>query len=173
VVLNGKKSGWKKVLSGVPQGIVLGPILFLIFINDLDPVAPMVDIIRKFADDTKIGNGVTTLRGREELQEALDELCKWADTWRMEFNVKKCKGMHVGHNKENHVYTMNGQQLDTTEEERDIGVTVSRQLKPSAQCRNAARTAQTVLGQLTRAFHYRDRHVFLRLYITSSMFDQI
>jgi hypothetical protein len=60
---------------------------------------------------------------------------------------------------------MKGQQLTETEEERDIGVMVSRQLKPSAQCKHAARTAQTVLGQLTRAFHYRDRHVFLRLYI--------
>ncbi len=61
---------------------------------------------------------------------------------------------------------MKGQQLAETEEERAIAVMVSRHLKPSsAQCRNAARTAQTVLGQLTRAFHYKDRHVFLRLYI--------
>jgi len=165
VVLNGKKSGWKKVRSGVPQGSVLGPILFLIFINDLDSVAPMVDIIRKFADDTKVGNGVKTMKDREELQEALDKLSNWADIWGMEFNVSKCKVMHVGHNNERHPYTMKGQQLAETEEERDIGVMVTRQLKPSTQCRNAARTAQTVLGQLTRAFHYRDRHVFLRLYI--------
>jgi ribonuclease P/MRP protein subunit RPP40 len=78
-------------------------------------------------------------------------------------NVNKCKV--IGHNNKKHTYTMNGQQLAETEEERDIGVMVSRHLKPSAQCRNAARTAQTVLCQLTRAFHYRDRHVFLRLYV--------
>ena len=100
VVLNGKKSGWKKVRSGVPQGSVLGPILFLIFINDLDSVAPMVDIIRKFADDTKVGNGVKTMKDREELQEALDKLNNWADVRGMEFNVSKCKVMHVGHNNE-------------------------------------------------------------------------
>jgi hypothetical protein len=165
VVLNGKMSGWAAVLSGVPQGSVLGPILFLIFINDLDSVAPMVEIITKFADDTKLGNTVDTQKGREELQEALNQMSNWARTWGMEFNIKKCKIMHVGHNNEKHVYEMEGQQLEETEEERDVGVTMSRLLKPSAQCRNAARTAQTVLGQLTRAFHYRDRHVFLRLYV--------
>ena len=165
VVLNGKKSSWNDVLSGVPQGSVLGPILFLIFINDLDMETPMVEIVRKFADDTKVGNGAKTMKEREDLQEALDKLSSWADRWGMEFNVSKCKVMHVGHNNEKHAYTMKGQQLTETEEERDIGVMVSRQLKPSVQCKHAARTAQTVLGQLTRAFHYRDRHVFLRLYI--------
>jgi ribonuclease P/MRP protein subunit RPP40 len=105
------------------------------------------------------------MKEREDLQEALDTLSNWADRWGMEFNVNKCKVMHVGHNNEKHTYTMKGQQLAETEEERDIGVMVSRHLKPSAQCKNAARTAQTLLRQLTRAFHYRDRHVFLRLYI--------
>ena len=61
---------------------------------------------------------------------------------------------------------MNGQPLATTEEESDIGVRVAASLKPTAQCRKAAKTAQTVLSQLTRAFHYRDRHVFVKLYKT-------
>jgi ribonuclease P/MRP protein subunit RPP40 len=61
-------------------------------------------------------------------------------------------------------YTMNNQTLDSTAEERDIGVTISENLKPAAQCAKAVKTAQGVLGQLTRAFHFRDRHVFMRLY---------
>ena len=52
-----------------------------------------------------------------------------------------------------------------TEEERDIGVTVTSNLKPKAQCSKAARTAQSVLGQISRAFHYRDRKVFVRLHV--------
>jgi hypothetical protein len=80
----------------------------------------------------------------------------------MEFNVKKCKVMHIGFNNPAQGYTMDGQQLGVTEEERDIGVSVSRNLKPSAQCAKAAKTAQTVLSQVSRAFHYRDRHIFLR-----------
>ncbi len=125
VVLNGKKSGWSDVLSGVPQGSVLGPILFLIFINDLDSVAPMVEIIRKFADDTKVGNSARTVKDREDMQEALDRLSNWADVWGMEFNVNKCKVMYAGHNNEKHIYSMKGKQLAETEEERDIGVMVS------------------------------------------------
>jgi len=165
VVLNGKYSAWAEVLSGVPQGSVLGPILFLIFINDLDVAAVMIDILRKFADDTKLGQTVSTPEERELLQQALDKLCEWSEKWGMEFNVKKCKVMHLGYNNPGHSYSMNNQQLSATEEERDIGVCVARNLKPSSQCALAARTAQTVLSQLSRAFHYRDRHVFKRLYV--------
>ncbi len=82
----------------------------------------------------------------------------------MQFNVSKCKVMHMGHANPKFSYSMNGQELEETEEERDIGVVISSNMKPSAQCSVAARTAQSVLGQLTRAFHYRDRHVFMRLY---------
>jgi hypothetical protein len=60
---------------------------------------------------------------------------------------------------------MNGIALEKTEEEVDIGVAVNKSLKPSAQCKRAAKTAQTVLAQLTRAFHFRDRHIFVRLYV--------
>jgi hypothetical protein len=98
VVLNGKFSAWAEVLSGVPQGSVLGPILFLIFINDLDVAAVMIDILRKFADDTKLGQTVSTPEERELLQQALDKLCEWSEKWGMEFNVKKCKVMHLGYN---------------------------------------------------------------------------
>ncbi len=89
-MLNGKHSTWADVLSGVPQGSVLGPILFLIFINDLDAAVAMVDIVRKFADDTKLGSTVETDLDRENLQEALNNLTDWASKWGMEFNVKKC-----------------------------------------------------------------------------------
>ena len=152
------------MLSGVPQGSVLGPLLFLIFINDIDQAVHNIDIIKKFADDTKIGNTMVTMEDRTKLQQALDKLCQWADTWGMAFNTKKCKVMHMGRNNPNHQFSMGGLMLDNTEEERDIGVTVSSDMKPTAQCAKAARVAQAVLGQISRAFHYRDRHVFVRLY---------
>ena len=82
----------------------------------------------------------------------------------MEYNVKKCKVMHIGHGNTRQVYTMKGQVLDTINEETDVGVRVADTLKPGAQCRKAAKTAQTVLSQITRAFHYRDRHTFMPLY---------
>jgi ribonuclease P/MRP protein subunit RPP40 len=126
VVLNGKFSSWLEVLSGVPQGSVLGPLLFVIFINDMDnTVEHLTSILRKFADDTKLGKKVRTDKERQELQEALEKLCHWADRWGMEFNVSKCKAMHMGHANQKHDYYMNDQQLEKSEEERDIGVMIT------------------------------------------------
>ena len=107
VVLNGKFSSWEEVLSGVPQGSVLGPLLFIIFINDLDASAATVDVIKKFADDTKLGQDVTDPRRCEALQASLDGLVEWAATWGMQFNVAKCKVLHLGARNTKHVYTMN------------------------------------------------------------------
>jgi hypothetical protein len=164
VVLNGKFSSWEDVLSGVPQGSVLGPLLFIIFINDLDASAAAADIIKKFADDTKLGQDVTIPERGEALQASLDGMVAWAATWGMQFNVAKCKVLHLGGRNPKRVYTMDGTALQETLSEKDIGVYVTQKLKPAEQCKTAARTAQAVLGQLTRAFHYRDRHVFMRLY---------
>jgi hypothetical protein len=124
----------------------------------------MIDAVRKFAADTKLGQRAGTPQDRECMQEALDNLCLWADRWGVKFNVSKCKVMHFGHNNVQQKYTMNGQELIVTEEEVDIGVKVIKNLKPTGQCQRAANTAQTVFGQLSRAFTYRDRHVFMRLY---------
>ena len=164
VVLNGSSSTWKEVLSGVPQGSVLGPILFLVFINDLDFVARLIAILKKFADDTKLGQRVRTVEEARLLQKALDELCEWAETWGMRFNVKKCKVMHFGAKNPLHKYTMLGQELEVTQEEVDIGVKISNNLKVSEQCRKAAKTAQGVLSQICRTFHYRDRSTYVSMY---------
>ncbi len=152
------------MLSGVQQGSVLGPILFLMFINNLDAATSVIQVMKKFADNTKLGHSVCSKAERGELQGTLDNLCKWAEIWGMEFNFKKCKVMHMGFNNQRYKYTMGGEQLEVTEEERDIGVNMTSSLKPSQQCKKAARTAQTVLSQLARAFHFRDQHVFPRLY---------
>ena len=72
--------------------------------------------------------------------------------------------MHLGHLNPRQQYLMEGTVPESTTEERDVGVIVSSNLKPAAQCAKAAKTAGLVLGQITRAFHYRDRHIFVRLY---------
>jgi hypothetical protein len=82
----------------------------------------------------------------------------------MAFNTSKCKVMHCGRQNQQAAYTMDGQVLERTEEERDIGVLVASNMKPAAQCAKAAKTAMTVLGQITRAFTYRERKVFPALY---------
>jgi hypothetical protein len=92
VVLGGEFSEWIAVLSEVPQGSVLGPLLFLIFINDLDLEASEVSALAKFADDTKLGQQIESDADRASLQSALNRLCDWSDRWGMQFNVKKMQG---------------------------------------------------------------------------------
>ena len=164
VVLNGKYSDWIDVLSGVPQGSVLGPLLFLIFINDLDEAAPLLQILSKFADDTKLGHTVSSQEDQALLQEQLDAVFKWSQDWSMQFNVDKCKVMHVGHRNQEFDYFMDGKPLKKVDNERDIGVKIDQSLKPGVQCREASRIAMAVLNQIARTFHYRDRITFLNLY---------
>jgi hypothetical protein len=83
VVLNGIFSDWIEVLSGVPQGSVLGPLLFLIFINDIDLAAADIEALVKFADDTKVGQTIRTEADRAALQTALTNLCEWTEQWGM------------------------------------------------------------------------------------------
>ena len=71
------------------------------------------------------------------------------------FNISRCKIMHVGKNNPRYEYTMRGVKLRVTEEERDIGVVITKNLKPSEQCSKAAGRATSVLNQLKRNFHYR------------------
>ena len=163
-VLNGEASDWADVDSGVPQGSVFGPLAFVIYINDIDNVTRLITIMNKFADDTKCGQVIMSPGDIAILQKCLDDLVDWADKWGMSFNLTKCKVMHVGRTNPMAVYTMSGHTMDSIDFERDIGVKVHKSLRPSLQCSEAANRANAVLGQVSRAFHFRDRRVFVQLY---------
>ncbi len=143
----------------------MGPVLFTIFINDLDDtVKEKASLILKFADDTKVGKVIQSEEDCRSMQECLDNLCVWARTWKMEFNVTKCHVLHLGKSNPRHVYKMDNIELTTTNLERDIGVLIADNLKPSAQCQAAAATANRTLASIFRAFCYRDRTVLPKLY---------
>ena len=92
VGIRGKYSDWVKVISGVPQGSVLGPLLFLIYINDIDE--GILSKISKFADDTKLCREMGSELDAKMLQEDLKRLCQWLEDWQMLFNVEKCCDAH-------------------------------------------------------------------------------
>ena len=116
VVLNGKCSDWEEVTSGVPQGSVLGPILLLLFINDLDE--GIVNRILKFADDTKVIGRVGTQEQIKVLRQDLQKLMDWSMDWQMMFNVEKCKVMHMGNKNIEANYEMGGKEHESVNEER-------------------------------------------------------
>ena len=111
VVINGHHSEWMEVPSGIPQGSVLGLLLFVIFINDLPDVAS--SDIYLFADDTKISRPITTEGDEQQLQSDLDNLTDWSDTWLLKFHPDKCKHMHIGGPgpTKDHSYTLHGKEL--------------------------------------------------------------
>ena len=118
IILNGETSDWLPVLSGVPQGSVLGPVLFLIHIHDID--LNISGEMFKFADDTKVICPIENEEYGETLQADIDILMDWSNKWQMQFNKEKCKVMHFGYNNQCLEYTMGGEKLMMTESEKKI-----------------------------------------------------
>ena len=143
---------------------MLGPLLFLVFINDIDICSEQICILQKFANDTKVANRVSTSEKREELQSCLDNLEKWANMWCIKFNTEKCKVLHVECNNPLQSYTMEGIPRADVDIECNIRVIVSNRIKPISQCVEAEWRASAVLTQISKAFLYRDKKVFLQLY---------
>ena len=148
VILNGGTSDWLPVLSGVPQGSVLGPCLFLIYINDID--LNISGEMLKFADDTKVICAIEKEENGATLQADLDKLLDWSNKWQMQFNLEKCKVMHFGYNNPCLEYTMGEAKLTVTKSEKDLGVVIDSTLKPAAHIANCVKKANQMLGMIQR-----------------------
>lgn len=156
VIVEGEESGWRDVVSGIPQGSVLGPMLFICFINDLPE--EVVSEVFVFADDTKLFARVP--ERTKELQQDLDSLQKWSNKWQLRFNTSKCKVMHLGKQEDPHTYYMERDQkpaaLETTSVEKDLGVNVDSDLNFEEHVETQTSKATKLLGMIRRTFTHID-----------------
>ncbi len=159
VVVNGVKSSWTDITSGIPQGSVLGPILFIIFINDL-PIS-VTSHIKIFADDTKIYNSIdnSTL-----LQDDLNNLVAWSKKWLLPFNIDKCNVLHYGKHNTKTTYIMDDKPLTADKLMTDLGVTFQDSLTFNEHISKCVSKANSRLGIIRNTFQTLTRDNFIPLY---------
>ena len=150
VVVNGVMSDWAPVVSGVPQGTVLGPLLFSLYINDIS--ADIESEIRLFADDCVCYREIKGIDDTVKLQEDIDRLGCWARKWGMRFQPVKCNMMQLTkkHNKIQASYTLEGTVLENVESIKYLGVTITSDLKWNTHIINICTKANRTLGFLRR-----------------------
>ena len=121
VEINGQKSEWQKVTSGIPQGSVLGPLLFLIYINDLPD--GITSTIYMYADDTKLYREIKSPDDHQILQNDLSKLCTWSKKWLLKFHPKKCSCLTIGKKLESpsYSYDMSSHIIEQVKSIKDIG----------------------------------------------------
>ena len=151
VVVNGVKSDWAPVVSGVPQGTVLGPLSFYLHINDI--TADIESEIRLFADDCVCYREIKDKEDTLKLQRDIDRLGNWARKWGMRFQPVKCNMMQLTNKNLNKIqasYTLGGTVLENVDNIKYLGVTITNDLKWNTHISNICTKANRTLGFLRR-----------------------
>lgn len=167
VTVDGAMSVSHQVTSGVPQGSVLGPLLFLLYINDM-PDCVQYSNLRLFADDSLVYNTVQSTSDSKNLQEDLNRLIKWAEDWQMRFNAGKCESMTIArtHRLSCQYSVSSGKALDKTESFKYLGMTIDDGLSFEVHIENITKKATGVLYMLMRSLKRANPHTKRVAYFT-------
>ena len=154
------------VTSGIPQGSVLGPILFVIYINDLPEIIDSNSQAYLFADDTKLFREIKSNHDHTILQEDINKLLDWSDKWLLKFHPDKCVFMNISNdiNHNPYVYEMRDHILSESKCEKDIGVHVDSHLKFDIHINNAINKANRVLAITRRTFDCMSDEIFCLIF---------
>jgi hypothetical protein len=161
-------SEWMNVLSGIPQGSVLGPLLFVIYINELPKIVKSTTYL--FADDTKIFRSINSPEDTKILQEDLDKLQEWSNTWLLKFHPNKCKRMTIGRQTENTKFTYildqgsTIHQLENVDHEKDIGVIIDANVEFDKHINAKINKANSMFSIIRRSFQFLSPQNFIPLY---------
>ena len=175
VMINDSKSSAADVTSGIPQGSVLGPILFVLYINDLPEVVDRDTYIFLFADDTKAFRHIKTPLDSVILQKDIENMVKWSNIWLLKFHPQKCTMMHMGKSQTYepetnsgqdilHTYLMEGHPLNYSTCEKDLGVHIDNRLSFDKHINQAINKANRVMAIVRKTFDYMDKEIFLNIY---------
>lgn len=160
VRIGDKVSEETSITSGVPQGSVLGPLLFLLYTCDLP--TGMSSKISLFADDAKLYNN--PLINQADLQNDLIKLEKWATDWKMIINASKCSVLHIGKTNPQAIYLLNGVQVRKDKSARDLGVTITSDLKWEVHIAEIVKKANKVIYMIKKTFKKLSINMFLKIY---------
>jgi hypothetical protein len=166
---NGAKSTYVNVSSGVPQGSVMGPLLFLLFINDIEDSVENVKI-KIFADDCKLYFKCSTDADFELLVHDIENVFNWIEQNQLTVAAEKCNLLHIGRTNPNRELAVNGITVPETDTVRDLGLLVSSDMKPSSHCKMLATKAFRISSLIFRSFKCRDRGfliAMLKVYVLS------
>jgi hypothetical protein len=160
VVISGWSSPWLPVKSGVPQGSILGPLLFLLYINDLPDVVKYSKIAL-FADDAKMYINIESEDDCKKLQKDLDAVYEWSSKWCMTFNVTKCKILKVTRSINPYLfnYNINGTLLESVNEIRDLGVIIDKTVSWNSHVKDIVAKANRIMGLIKRTVGFNVSYV--------------
>ena len=167
--MNGASSNWEEVTSGVPQGSVLGPLLFILFINDMPEVVDQNSLLVLFADDAKLSREIKEPEDKDIEQEDIDRLHEWSIENESCFHPDKCHVLRIGEREMDlrdlfDSYKLGEKTLKAVHEERDLGVVVDQDLTFEKHMLEKINKANQKIGLIRRSFMHLDKEIFLMLY---------